>query len=453
MTRVNFLLSDGLDPQLCEHLPVTVLNSDMERVTEVSDLAAGSYVAQAILPSGEPATAAFTVPQDGAATLTIELRRLVDLGLPPAAGRAGAWDASGAGAAAIGELIASIPGIPFLSGLMQTFPFVQQRARRAAVSTALQLQEQRSGGLSGLRFEAAPGRDVAAKIRLLNRRMDAITSAESVSEILAGSQPKVLDAGCILQFAQPRRPLWHIILPVSGAEPVTLEFRSHETGWFPHVRLSDPRAELVLQYAVSQQASEFAQLAGKGGELAASGLDDGAKRPILAVLGGYAQLRIGGLDEAGDIAARLIEARPDLPDGHILAGEHCARLGRHDEAAGHFLDSIPLGRPLARLGLRFLIDRLSSYVAAQHSEDSKTRDAITANADQLRSAQEDIVKFAELVDFDRLLLTYSGEQRLPMTAGEFREFPGEGINLDLTPVNRTPPPRPGPLEPEPTPAK
>lgn len=427
MTHVRFDLPSSLDLQLSEQLPVKVFNSNMEIVARTTasqslDLPGGDYFVQAVLPNGELASVGFAIPSDEPDVFTIGLNRApistVDL-------------FRDGGTAASSRLKFQLPD-DYLQSIIASYDVADVPPVRhdVEVAVSLKLRDLRSGGLNGITGIEADAGTAEAKVRLVEAQDEPVRSDKAVEKLLSQPDERFAWNKIILQFAQPDTPIWNIRLPVSQTEGASIEYRQSPNGWFPHIRLAEATADLLLQYAGSQQAGEFAQLAERGRAL----VEQGAAKnmPVLAILGGYALLRTARLDELRSVLDVFSERAVAFPDARIIVGELCARTGDHDGAIEAFLQV--RWPPFMSLGMRFLLDRLTAYSGLGKSKDEEPRKLVAKYGEKVSSVLERAQSFAVLIDFDRPLLTFvtqPSEKGVPkcLSAEAFEALAWQGVRL------------------------
>jgi hypothetical protein len=399
MTHIRFSVEGALDQSLSTNLPVKIMDGNMGLVGQISagkgaELSAGRYIAQSVLPNGQPVHAGFEIKEGDLDLDVVALRMLwsPDASLAPTAGLS-RWPRA-------------------------RHAFADLRQTMADFSLPAELD-----------FGSAAAEKPDAKLQLFAG--DPFSSSKEPETMAVWGAGTPIDSGGprVLRFVRPQRDVWNIHLPVSTLEGVELEFHAESADWLPHVRLPDANAELLLQYLGSHQSGELAQLAENSNELAELGSAQKFERPMLAILGGYVLLKVGDLGRLHDWTTRLSQEYGQLPDAQIVAGEHAARLGRHEDAAALFLRAAALGAPVFRSGLRYSLDRMAAYQAAAQKGKLKTADPGAVSEALLKLGD-----FADYVNFTRPLVTYTTKLdgspgRETVDAKAFEEFQGQPLRL------------------------
>ncbi len=171
-----------------------------------------------------------------------------------------------------------------------------------------------------------------------------------------------IDASEYLQILEVRRDKdesIYMVLPLhNNSCTVEIEDNEVEILLSCHLKYSK-RATLMLNYLSS---NSFEQVSDIVEEEAEDMLYSKMIKPIEAVIGGYALLRIGAIDRMHNWPRNLYEYFPKLSDGAIIAGELEARKGNDKEAIDLFLNAYKRGLPIFREGLSLLVARLRSYM-------------------------------------------------------------------------------------------
>lgn len=167
----------------------------------------------------------------------------------------------------------------------------------------------------------------------------------------------------ILEVCRPKGESTYMVLPLhnnSNVRTCTVEIWDDEVDfqlscYFEYSK----RATLMLDYLSS---NSFEQVSDIVAEEAEDMLYSKMIKPIEAVIGGYALLRIGAIERMHHWPRNLYKWFPELADGAIIAGELEARKGNDKEAIDLFLEAYHRGLPIFREGLSLLVARLRSYL-------------------------------------------------------------------------------------------
>jgi len=410
MSEVRFNLDDDYDPTIGSNLPVKVLDHEMTLVAETIaakgvKLPVGRYVAQSVLPNGQPVQAAFQVRRRKSG-----VSELVTLqGFGSVLDASEAFDSP------------DEPSVDYRQ--LQIFSTLRRGmivgGGFSGFSPSYDLLSKDEEGSPDAKLQLLAGNPLGPQ-QLVPIEIDV---SQAVAEIEPGPQR-------VIRFMRPGKPTWSVCLPVSETEGVALEFRAGARDWFPHIRLPDPEFELLLQYVGASQVGELKQMADST-QLAHAGLAEKFEKPILSALGAYVLLSTGMIEGLHSWTTRLSDAFPNMPDGHAVAGEVAARLGQHETALDYFLRGTSAGVPVFTAGLRFMLDRLRSYAAAV-----KRGDLTTPMGGSPSAALERLQGLAGYADFDRPLVSFT--TNLSGAPGsdvldelDFANFDGAGIRFAL----------------------
>ena len=216
------------------------------------------------------------------------------------------------------------------------------------------------------------------------------SDAAGVADLVCRGTP---DEGALLwaQVAVPGQVPFVCVLPMLPGDPeATCRLRVVATTDAIRVTAlptGSPLVEAVVAYLVTGNPGHAAEVASQAIELMQGKVGD----PVAAVLGAYALLRLGRLDEIGEWVENLANWFPHLPDGAILASELAVRAGDRDDA--WLPEAVSRGVPMFADGLSLLATRLRAGE---------------------RDDPNGLLEIATLADFAQLVVAYpAAEPRKP----------------------------------------
>lgn len=243
------------------------------------------------------------------------------------------------------------------------------------------------------------------------------------------------DKGRFVRIVRAGAPDLYVAAPTSAAEALEIRPSSVRSSGF-EFKLEDEHADLLLRYLAGGRHQQLTALVSDGW-LEAAALPEGKHlKPVAAAVGAYAVLVVGRPDtdetgylRPGDVFDRwtgnLVERHPWLVDGLCIRAELLARRGDHRGALDILLELRLRGLPLFSNGLRYVLDRLTSYrTAAMGGKlDLTFVEGIDAVLDTL-------FRTATGVDFDSVILTFEARSGPEHDAARWPRG-------DLTPVAET----------------
>lgn len=388
MTQVRFKLEGDASPE--RDYPLRILDRELVLVAETrtageTDLPAGQYIAQSVLPDGQPLQTAFEVQENEGASKAVILKAGTARGRPEPR-----------------------RGASFMAP-KTTSDFVAQRFRQMLEVVGVDAR--------------------GAKLQVVDARSSAPTHLPHRITVHGADAYVTPGPPLSLRYIRPGLPVWNVRLPLSRTEGVIIDLRKHDGEWLPHIRLEDPRFELLLQYASSEQPAELARLAGDIEDAGEEAIDGKLERPMMGALGFYALLKIGAFRTLNRASARLNSRNPDLADTYVIRGECLARMGEHMAAVQMFSSLASAGLPVFTTGLRFSSERLSMYRSVQDLPELLGGDAQGADL-----ALKTLMQTASALDATRPLVTFYTDiagtpGKRSVESSEFRR--ADGVSLTL----------------------
>lgn len=212
------------------------------------------------------------------------------------------------------------------------------------------------------------------------------------------------------RIEQDGAPDLYIAAPTSAVEGFEI-YPSLQMPFGFEIKLEDEHADLLLRYLTRGRLEQLTWLVTDAWETELRSGDRYAK-PVAAAVGAYVILLVGApkTGEAGhphpdDCIDRwtniLFQSAPWLVDGLCLRAEALARQGDHFHALDLLLDLRSRGLPMFSGGLRFALDRLTSYRTA-----ARVGKLDPAYVVMIDAVLDTLFRTAAGVDFDRPILTF-----------------------------------------------
>jgi hypothetical protein len=403
--------------------PASILDENLAVVRQTTlgapasdiELDPGIYAARAVLPDGRCFEAAFEVPAAANVTdvvLRAAPRPVVSLGQ--------------AGSVRINAFLPNLESFRGQVASGDSSVVYSRTLHRDA------FDEDSDGAEDGGSVEGASADYVSDETRSLALvTLDA--SGRVLSEDFLEADPSgfVLidrqDASRFIRVARDGEPDFFVAAPTSAAEGVKIRVSPGMPPDFK-VTLEDNQADMLLRYLGSGRLEQLALLVRDYWSRAESLLSDDDVRPIAATVGAYVILLVGppSVEDAdylhpGNWLDRwtelLFQRSRWIVDGLCIRAELLARQGNHIQALDLLLELPVSGLPMFSGGLRFALNRLTSY---RHA--AITGKLARGYVEKTDAVLDTLYRTAAGTDFDCPILAF---EALSGRASEAAQWPRE----------------------------